>query len=415
MRGAYAGLRATDLFGRSVPVFGDLLADNGYVSTTNSNRYLAYQQYNYTVATGEIANFWSNAYTVILRCNNIINSSLAASPAVNQVKGEAYAVRALCYFYLVNYFARPYSDNPGGLGVPIVTEYNPAVYPGRNTVAEVYALIVGDLTQAYNLMTVFTNSSQMSKFAARGLQAKVYLHMGDKANAKTAALDVINNSGFTLVSAANYVAYWNNSSFRTDRVETLFEVSSDAINNQGFDALSYIYSQSGYGDILANEDLYNMYASTDVRRGVYIETTRGGLPAIVVNKYPSVSGDRSETKVLRLSEMYLIAAEASLPASEADARTYLNFLVTRRGIPAYTSTGSQLFEDIINERRKELAFEGDRLLDLNRLKRDVVRNANYPATARLIPYSNFRRVFPIPQVETDANPTIKAQQNPNYL
>ena len=96
MRGAYAGLRATDLFGRSVPVFGDLLADNGYVSTTNSNRYLAYQQYNYTVATGEIANFWSNAYTVILRCNNIINSSLAASPAVNQVKGEAYAVRALC-------------------------------------------------------------------------------------------------------------------------------------------------------------------------------------------------------------------------------------------------------------------------------------------------------------------------------
>jgi hypothetical protein len=113
--------------------------------------------------------------------------------------------------------------------------------------------------------------------------------------------------------------------------------------------------------------------------------------------------------------MYLIAAEASLPASETDARTYLNFLVTRRGIPAYTSTGSQLFEDIINERRKELAFEGDRLMDLNRLKRDVVRNANYPATARLIPYTNFRRVFPIPQVETDANTTIKAQQNPGYL
>jgi hypothetical protein len=71
-----------------------------------------------------------------------------------------------------------------------------------------------------------------------------------------------------------------------------------------------------------------------------------------------------------------------------------------------------LFEDIINERRIELAAEGDRYMDLMRLKRDVVRSANYPSSIRLIPYSNFRRVLPIPQNEMDANPNMV--QNPGY-
>jgi hypothetical protein len=73
-----------------------------------------------------------------------------------------------------------------------------------------------------------------------------------------------------------------------------------------------------------------------------------------------------------------------------------------------------LFEDVIKERRKELAFEGDRFHDYQRLKRDITRSTNYPASSRSIPYSTFRRLLPIPQTEVDANPTIKAQQNPGY-
>jgi hypothetical protein len=61
-----------------------------------------------------------------------------------------------------------------------------------------------------------------------------------------------------------------------------------------------------------------------------------------------------------------------------------------------------------------LAFEGERYHDLQRLKRDVVRGANYPASARTIAFSNFRRIMPIPQGELDANPTIKTQQNPGW-
>ena len=421
LMGTYAGLRATDFFGRSTPVFGDLNADNGYVSLTNSGRYTNFNTYTFTVADGNILGMWRGAYTAILRANNIINSQLASNPNVDQYKGEAYAVRALCYWYLVRYFAKPYTDDPNSLGVPIVLKYDPNTVadekPPRNKLSEVYTLILNDLTQAYTLMTKFTNSTQFSKYAARALQAKVYLSMGDKTNAKTAAVDVITNSGFTVVSAANYSTYWSGLLPRTDKVETLFEVSSNSTASNGFDCLANIYNQAGYGDLLCSDNLFALFEATDVRKALYPTGMRGGTAAVFVNnKYPGTNGSEiSDTKVLRLSDVYLIAAEASLPGDEAGALTYLNYITSRRGATAIASTGAQLFEDIITERRKELAFEGDRYLDMQRLKRDIVRSTNYPSAARNIPYTNFRRLFPIPQAELDANPNIRGQQNPGWF
>jgi starch-binding outer membrane protein, SusD/RagB family len=417
LMGAYAGLRTTDLFGRSVPVFGDLMADNGYVSLQNSGRYTLFNSYTYNITDGNVVGAWRGAYTAILRANNIINSTVASNTNVNQYKGEAYAIRALCYWYLVRYFAKPYTDDPASLGVPIVLEYDPQLKPARKTVTEVYNQIISDLNQAYSLMTLFTNSTQFSKYAAKGLQAKVYLSMGDKANAKTAAVDVINNSGFTVVPSASYVAFWGVLTPRTDKVETLLEISSNSTANNGFDGLANIYSQSGYGDILCADPLYALFEAADIRKSLYVTGTRGGLPAVFVNnKYPGTfGGEVSDTKILRLSDVYLIAAEASLPGDEAGAKTYANFITSRRGATAIASTGTQLFEDIITERRKELAFEGDRYLDLQRLKRDITRSSNYPPSALSILYSNFRRLFPIPQAEMDANPNIRAQQNPGWF
>lgn len=415
LRGAYAGLRGVDFYGRTLPIIGDMMADNAYQSALNTNRYTFYQTYQYVVTDGNAAGIWNTGYTVILRANNIINSTIASSAAVDQYKGEAYALRALAYFNLVRFFAKPYSDNPAGLGVPIVTTYNPDDKPARSTVAEVYALMIDDLNKAYSLMTQYTNSSQFSKYAAKALQAKIYLNMGDKANAKTAALDVINNGGFTAITAANHAAYWANSAIRTDKLETLMEVSSDAVANLSFDALSYLYSQAGnYGDIVCSDDLYAMFETGDARRALYPTGTRAGLPTVFVNKYPVISGDLSDTKVIRLSEVYLIAAEASLPTNELDARTYVNFVTSRRGASPIISTGAQLLTDIMNERRKELAFEGDRYHDVQRMKADVTRGTNYPTAARTIAYTNFRRILPIPQAETDANPNIRPQQNTGY-
>ncbi len=415
LRGAYAGLKSTALYGRSLPVLGDMMGDNTYQSTLNTNRYTLFNNNTYTVTDGDVAGLWSAAYTVILRANNIINSPVAANANVNQYKGEAYAIRALAYYNLVRFFATPYTQDPAALGVPLVTTYDADLKPGRAKVSEVYALINADLNQAYTLMTKFTNSSQFSKYAAKALQAKVYNTMGDKANAKTAALDVITNSGFTAVSATAHAGYWAGVSFRTDKVETLFELSFDAVANNAFDALAYIYLQSGnYGDMLCADDLYASFSATDARKSLYATGVRGGLASVFVNKYSSFTGDHSDTKVIRMAEMYLIAAEASYPANEADAIKYVNEVTSRRGATAIASTGAALLEDIITERRKELAFEGERYHDLQRLKRDVVRGANYPASARTIAFSNFRRIMPIPQGELDANPTIKAQQNPGW-
>eukprot|EP01136_Pigoraptor_vietnamica_P041265 Opistho-1_new@14053 len=419
LRGAYAGLRGVDFYGRSMPIWGDIMADNTYQSSLNTNRYTFFNDYSdtkgATAVDGNVSGLWGSAYGVILRANNIINTTVASNANVDQYKGEAYAIRALAYFALVRHFAKPYSDDPAALGVPIITTYNPDLKPARNKVSEVYALMVDDLNKAYTLMTKYTNSSQFSKYAAKALQAKVYLNMGDKTNAKTAALDVINNGGFTSLTAASHASYWSSSVVTTSKLETLFEVSSDAVGNLSFDALSYLYSQAGnYGDLLCADDLYASYSATDVRKALYPTGTRAGLAAAFVNKYPVIQGDLSDTKVLRLSEMYLIAAEASLPTNEADALTYVNYITSRRGATPIASTGTQLFEDVITERRKELAFEGDRFHDMQRLKRTIVRSTNYPATSRTIPYTVFRRLFPIPQVEVDANPQIKPQQNTGY-
>src|ERR1044072_8233928 len=107
-RGMYAGLRtgisigttsyAFDAFGRTVPLLGDLMADNAYQSSSHSGRYIAYNLYNYLMSDANATGFWGSMYQAILRANNIINSTLPASTNMNQYKGEAYAVRALCYF-----------------------------------------------------------------------------------------------------------------------------------------------------------------------------------------------------------------------------------------------------------------------------------------------------------------------------
>ena len=167
--------------------------------------------------------------------------------------------------------------------------------------------------------------------------------------------------------------------------------------------------------MLANEELYKLYSDTDVRKKLITIGSRAQAenPAYIVNKYQNVAGDRDDKKVLRLSEVYLIAAESAARTNkEADALKYLNALVAQRDASlVYASTGATLIEDIITERRKELAFEGDRFFDLNRLKRDIVRvGGKYQV--RNVPFSNNFRIGPIPQSERNANPNIS--QNPGY-
>lgn len=421
LNGLYSNLRSANLYGRSSPLYGDLMADNVFISTTNSNRYLAEFNFTFISTNANSRDTWGTAYNAILRANNIINSSLT-SPNSPQLKGEALMMRALMYLNLITWFAKPYTVDPASDGVPIVLTYDAFAKPARAKVSEVYAQIDADLAAAFSQMTNTTkNSSYVTKYAARALQARVALFKGDWANAKTIAQDVVTNGGYTLTPAANLVNYWKGAAPVTNKVETIFEITSDAVNNNGTNALSYFYDQAGYGDAIGADDLYNKYTATDVRRGLFLTGTRGGLTVRIVNKYSNTNtaADKDDTKVLRYAEILLTLAEAYQRTSDdVNARLYLNQVAIQRdpSFTGYTSSGAQLLSDIILERRKELAFEGMRYLDLQRLNQDVTRvniNNNYVGVTPVsIPAGNFRRIFPVPQAERDANPNVS--QNTGY-
>ena len=432
MNGVYASMRSANLYGRTLPIKGDLMADNTFIKPSNSGRYLDFNQYNFNSANANANGVWTSAYVVIKNANLVINSTVAANANVNQFKGEAYTARALMYFELARNFATPYTVNPDALGVPIVVKYNRDSLPPRNSLKEVYKLIVDDLNQAFTLMTFglgsslsipntsitrANNSSYFTKYAAKALLAKVYMTMGDWDNAKAAALDVVNNSGVTVVSNANFAAYWKSPTPRTDKVETIFEVSSDITNNNGTNSLYNFYDPNGYGDAVSTTNLYNTYTATDVRKALIVPS--GGY--LVVQKYPNISNaaDKDDTKILRISDVILILAETYARTSdEPNALIKLNQIAKARdaSFAGFSSSGSQLIMDIVNERRKELAFEGDRFFDLLRLNLPIakVRGEN-PTVLINVPVTDYRRIFPIPQAETDANPNIRSQQNPGYL
>lgn len=445
--GMYSQLRNTDLYGRTLPVKGDLMADNTFVTTANSGRYLSMNTYAFTNADTYASNIWSQAYVAIKYANTIINTHLSTSSAnISEYTGEAYAVRALMHFELVRNYGHPYTLAPGDPGVPIMTDtvFNASDLPARNTVKEVYTQVIADLEKAYSMMSVYRGTAYFSKYSARALEARVYQNMGDWPDALTTALDVINNSGWVLLSPTAYVnpsgslgtsasnstyspgGYWANPTVQpSSKNETLFEVASDLANNNGFDQLGAIYLQLGgdYGDLLATDTLYSLYSATDVRRGLCVRAPAGYRSGQAGNinlcyKYSNAagSGDKDDTKVLRLADIILIAAEAYYNAGDfPNANKYLNMVAQQRDplFAGWNDTGEQVLEDILVERRKELAFEGSRFWDLVRLGRSFTKiNNQNPQMLISVAPGNIALVFPIPVTEETANPNIT--QNPGY-
>jgi starch-binding outer membrane protein, SusD/RagB family len=416
--GLYAELRGTDQYGRDWPVIGDLMADNTFLEQDNSGRYIVQFANQIPITDGVTLSMWSNSYNGILDANNIID---APAKGADDIKAQAYALRALIYFKIVNIWGQPYTVDSSAPGVPLVLHYNVELLPGRASVGTVYNQIISDLKAAFQNTPDYSSSVYLSKYAVEGLLARVYMYMGDYTDALTAAQDVINNGPFTLVDSKSFAGYWANPGVQSNAVETMFEEDEDAINNNGFDDLGGIYI-NGYQDLYCSADLAALYTATDVRGGLLISgSTKAGAPAFLVNKYPNAEqSDRDNPKVIRLSEVYLIAAEAENRLSDdGDATTYVNTIAETRdpAFTGYTDVGAALLADIVQERRKELAFEGDRLFDLNRLGLPIVRSSNPGATVGdgiTIPFPSDTRVAPIPQGEILRNPALAQQQNPGY-
>lgn len=441
VNGLYSSLRATDFYGRTFAVKGDLAADNGFQSSANSGRYTVFNLWNMAVTDGYASGVWSNSYTAIKNANVIINSGLAVTnDNISQLYAEAYAIRGMIYFDLCRNFGLPYANNPDGPGVPIVLTFDKDAKPARSSIKQVYTQAIADLNKAYSLakfnqgntMTFLTtgqsrsvNSSYLTKFAISGLLARVYQHMGDWANAKLAALDVVTNGGFNLIPSTGLVSYWKGTNPRTDRMETMFEVTSDANNsvNDGTLANLYVPKPVGsYGDILATQNFYNSYAATDVRKQLYAPGTRSGQLGIAyyITKYPIDPTSYDDVKIVRYAEVLLILSEAYYNlGDETNAKKYLNQVSMTRdpSFAGYTSTGTQILEDILNERAKELAWEGYRFWDMYRLQRSFVKPQAQDASNAItqsitIKPTTLGMIFPIPKDEILVNPNIT--QNSGY-
>ncbi|HXB93965.1 MAG TPA: RagB/SusD family nutrient uptake outer membrane protein [Puia sp.] len=420
LNGLYAELRNVDQFGRDFPVLGDLEADNTFLEARNTGRYVYQFAYTVPVTDNVTQAMWQESYNGILDANQIIDAAVTGSSAA-ATKAQAYALRALLYFKLVNIFAQPYTSDSTGMGVPLVLHYDVTATPGRVSVAAIYHQVVSDLKTALVSAPDYVSSVFISKYAIEGLLARVYLYMGDYADAAVAAVDVINNSPFTLVGPGAYKSFWANPNVQTSAIEVMFEIDCDPVNNNGFDDLGGIYI-NGYQDIYCSLELAQLYSATDVRTQVLLSgTTKGGAPAILVNKFPNAQNtDKDNLKVIRLAEVFLIAAESEAQLGDnTDAQTYVNAVAMTRdpAFTGYTDNGPALITDIVLERRKELAFEGDRKYDLNRLGLPINRGTNNGAAAGdgiSIPWPYDFRVAPIPQQEILRNPTIASQQNPGY-
>ena len=417
----YTQLYSSNWYGRDFIVIADLKGGNAKSSPLNTGRFQT--EYNWANNQSNTSALWTSAYYLISRANNILNAipnideSGVTTDMLNQLKGEALFLRGLAYFDLVRMYGQPYSLENGatpGVSIVLVTEI---ASPSRNTVAEVYTQITIDLEEAVGIMGTPDRGATdvaglASKEAAQALLSKVYLYMEDWQKAADYATLLINNSKYSLYSADDYSTVWG-----TDGAsEIIFEVFGNATQSgwPGYDEIGYIFDPEGYGDVCATNDLLNSFDANDVRGKLFKESSK--VPGYKwPNKYPGKDIIRvNNIPVLRLSEMYLIRAEAIIEgASIAGATSVsdINALITKRGLAEVAAVG---VTDVYAERRKELCFEGNRLFDLSRTGRGLDRDEaeTFVSGDVDVAFPNYKWAMPIPYYEMDANPNIK--QNTGY-
>lgn len=409
--GAYDDLQSVGYYGRNYIVMPEIEADMVYLTISNSNRFLANYIHQWVPTNGDYTGLWNIGYRTILRANNIINSIDEVegdATRKNQIKGEATAIRALAHFDLVRWFAKqPTNGNPSSdLGIPIVLE-SIIAEPARNTVAEVYTQIIADLTSAKGLV----GDVGKFRFGPNGIDAllaRVYLYNGDYANAATSASAVINSGSYPL--AESYADMFSGPGSSEEIFTLRFTPPAE---NNGSDNLGGIYNPQIYGDIRVTTDLINLYEEGDTRANFIYLFGNGEYYQSKFFEQDGVNGLHSP-KLLRVAEMYLIRAEARLNAGDAaGALADLNAIRAKRGASQLASVN---LNTILDERARELSFEGHRLFDLIRTGTDMVRDQcntgielNSPCEMDV---NSFLAVHPIPQREMDVNQNMV--QNPGY-
>jgi starch-binding outer membrane protein, SusD/RagB family len=425
INGVYSTLQSYESYGSRMFYYGDVTGDDAQ-AYSNTKRCANFYMFRYN-RDNVPSSLWSSPLKLTRYANNILaqidNLPVIAAndqTEINHIKGQALTVRALALFDVTRVYGYPFlKDNGASLGGCIITSIPTYDYkPTRNTVAECYDQIISDLSSAIPLLKNIKTPGKINKFAAMALLSRVYLYKGDNEKALATAESTITESiaaGYKLWTNAEYVAQWK-VAFNS---ESLFEIVNTDVDNPGNEGAAYLYWKSGYNDIILTKSFYDLVNTDplDVRKQlITLSSSRYYLMKYTGNGTTELP-TASNIPVFRLSEVYLIAAEAAVKQSDnAKAIVYLNAIVTRAN-PTKSVTGVVSVDRILTERRKELVGEGHRFFDAMRNKITISRTGSSHLTdltteEKTFNWGWFKTVLPIPKSEMDANKNII--QNPGY-
>lgn len=410
--GAYGQIGSGSSYGTNFNLLAELQAGEGYITWRGT--FAGYREVANKTMTNtntEASRTWLNSYQAINTVNSVLaNLDKATNANVKKtLEGEARFIRGILFFELVRYYALPWGAASGNSqpGLPLVltpsaTLEQATAQTPRSTVAQTYAQIIDDLTKASTLLGD-DNTTRADRFSALAFLARVYLQQGDYARALAAANQVITTGNYRL-NPSVLAAFRNRNTS-----ESIFEIQQNDQNNAGTsnDGLTTFYASLpvngvsvGRGDIQVNNATVTSYAATDARRTeLFYLGVKGGGTRFYTAKWADFGAN---IPIIRLAEMFLIRAEANLrigSTTGATPATDLNAVRQRAGL---APIAAPVLNDVLQERRLELAFEGLRIHDVKRLRQ----------TTGTFAWNSPKLLFPIPKREVDANPALT--QNEGY-
>lgn len=382
----------------------EMLMDKVKTSSTDLDAYLDLWRWKDDNPSPTTSYFsWRSYYHSVYIANYIIQNQKkikeATAQEISQLVGEAYMMRAYCHFLLVNLYAEPYTHcTPSQTrGVPMLLEADVNAIPGSSSVETVYNQILSDLDNAEQYLNVeeweLGKNYRFNTTSAQALRARTYLYMGRWSDALEASKDVL--------SVYNELEDMNNST----TLPNSYKSKESIVALERFS--SNLYTAV---DMPASEFI-SLYRSGDQRRTKYFKR-------VTSSTYSLLKGRSDEFSCsFRTAEFYLTAAEAAARLGHTtDAINYLTPLMTKRlNASAYqtttaligTMTEEELIQEVLDERARELAFEGHRWYDLRRTSQPALTRVYDGTTYTLLPEQYTMR-FPSEAVE--ANPEIERWQ-----
>ena len=414
--GVYSQMRTTNLYGSNLSFrVIDILAQHFTVYGGNNDHIAALESYKYDYSDVEtdFENIWSKMYNNISNVNAVIECELledAAAFPYTIYKGEALALRGFMHFDLLRLFCEQITKNPNASGIPYCTEFSLNT-PDFSTAAECYQFILNDLLEAERLLAdeeeykdtqdfMRDRSIHLNIHAVRATLARVYLTMGNKNEALKYAQKVIEESGRNLtgmISLAGDVAGILSAN------ETIFGV----YYNEFYSIVSPNLQQHvSWSSLEPRRDCREIFTKDgqDLRFNAYFqEEPAYSVPTFIkltdtyeLNGLSRPADVIPGINMIRLPEMYYIAAECLLESNPALAQEYFDTVIEHRGLTKLSERPEPLTlnQTIINEERyKELWGEGQNFFNYKR--QDL--NIPLPDGTEIKPVY----IIPIPDIEYD--------------